>query len=51
MKLKTNRLKEAEETTEKISKLLYHLEDLNDYRKNGLNNIITQFNKIKWVEE
>lgn len=48
MKLKTNRKKEAEKTTEKILNLLYHLEDLNSYRKNKLNGVIKLFRNLKW---
>jgi len=49
--LKTKRLTETEHTTEKILNLLYHLEDLNSYRKNKLNSIIQDFNSIKWKQE
>lgn len=51
MKLKAHRIKEAEKTTEKVLNLLYHLEDLNSYRKNNLNKIIKYFQKLKWEQE
>ncbi len=49
MRLKTHRLKEAEKTTEQILNLLYHLEDLNNYRKNKLNEVVEMFKNLKWV--
>lgn len=48
MKLKTNRKKEAEKTTEEILNLLYYLEDLNSHRKNKLNEIIKYFKCLEW---
>lgn len=51
MILKTHRKTEAEKTTEEVLKLLYHLEDLNSYRKNKLNSVIVEIQNLKWRQE
>jgi hypothetical protein len=47
MILKVRNLKHAQENLELAINSLYILEDLNDYRKNSLNLIIKELNKIK----
>jgi len=51
MGYKTHKKTEADKISEEILNKLYHLEDLNSYRKNKLNRVIEMFKNIKWEQE